>query len=160
MSITMMCHSINTNSKIYKLQERALGLVYKDSQSNLPSRDDAVSIQHQNLPVVATEMYKVEHRLAPDLMNDIFGKKNMSYETRDRPNFSNRTSKYTRYSLETIFFLSLKGWELLPQSITDSGSMNFTKVWNLGSCPCCLCKTYLPEISFVRLFSRRICFVL
>ena len=69
-----MCHSRNINSKINKLHERARKL-YKDIQSSceeLLSVDKAVSIPHQNLRMSAIEIYKVEHRLAPDIMNGIF----------------------------------------------------------------------------------------
>ena len=41
----------------------------------LLSRDNIVSIHHQNLPGVATDMYTVKHKLAPDILNGIFGQK-------------------------------------------------------------------------------------
>ena len=65
------------NSKINKLHERALRPACDDRQSTfeeLLNIDKSVTIHHRNLQVLATELYKVHHGLAPELMNDIFQK--------------------------------------------------------------------------------------
>ena len=36
------------------------------------SKNYLLTIHHRNLQVLATELYKVHHGLAPELMNDIF----------------------------------------------------------------------------------------
>ena len=46
-------------------------------------------------------MYKVEHRLAPEIMN-IFGQRDMSFETCNKPSSSSRTIKTTCYGWETV----------------------------------------------------------
>ena len=49
--------------------------VYDDRQSTfeeLLNIDKSVTIHHRNLQVLATELYKVHHGLAPELMSDIF----------------------------------------------------------------------------------------
>ena len=40
--------------------------------------DKPVTIDHRNLQVLATELYKVDHGLSPELMNDIFKKINVT----------------------------------------------------------------------------------
>ena len=63
------------NNKLNKLPERALRLAYDDRQSKfeeLLNIDKSVTIHHRNLQVLATELYKVHHGLAPELMNNIF----------------------------------------------------------------------------------------
>ena len=73
--LVWMCHGRTLNNKINKLYERALGLVYDDRQLTLKELlniDKSVTINHRNLQVLATELYKVHHGLAPELMNDIF----------------------------------------------------------------------------------------
>ena len=63
------------NNKINKLHETALRLVYDDRKSifeELLIIDKSVTIHHRNLQLFATELYKVHHALAPELMNDIF----------------------------------------------------------------------------------------
>ena len=70
-----MCHSRTLDSKINKLHERALRLVYDDRQSTfeeLLNINKSVTIHHRNVQVLATELYKVHHGLAPELINDIF----------------------------------------------------------------------------------------
>ena len=73
--LVWMCHSRILNNKINKLHERALRLVYDDRQSTfeeLLNIDKSVTIHHRNLQVLATELYKVHHRLAPERLNNIF----------------------------------------------------------------------------------------
>ena len=58
------CHSRALNNKINKLHERALQLVYDDWQSifeELLNIDRLGSVHHNNLQVLATELYKVQH---------------------------------------------------------------------------------------------------
>ena len=64
-----------------------------------------------------TELYKVEHELAPDNTYDIFGEKKMSSETCNRLRFSTRTIKCTCYQLETIFPRSKNVGKHKPENI-------------------------------------------
>ena len=69
-----MCHGRTLNNKIIKLHERVLRLDYDDRQSTfeeLLNIDKSLTIHHRNLRVLATELFKVHHGSAPDLMNDI-----------------------------------------------------------------------------------------
>ena len=71
-SLVWMCNSRILNNKINKLHERALRLVYDDRQSTfeeLLSIDKSVTIHHRNVQVLATELYKLHHGLAPELTN-------------------------------------------------------------------------------------------
>ena len=73
-----MCYGTTFNSKINKLHQRTLRLVYDHRQSifeELLNIDKSVTINHKNLQVLATELYKVHHRLAPELTKDIFKKR-------------------------------------------------------------------------------------
>ena len=68
-----MCHSIALSKKMNKLHERALQLVNEDRQSKfdeLLNIDKSVTIDYRNLQVIATELYKVHHGLAPELINE------------------------------------------------------------------------------------------
>ena len=68
--LVCMCHSQTLNNKtLKKLHERALRLVYDDRQST------SVTTHHRNLRVLSTELYKVHHGLASELMNDNLKKK-------------------------------------------------------------------------------------
>ena len=77
--LVCMFHSRKLNDKINAIHERTLRIAYCDKHSTfqqLLEKDNSVSIHHRNLQVLATEMFKVNMNLSPDLMNDIFLKKN------------------------------------------------------------------------------------
>ena len=81
-TLVWMCHSRSLNNKITKFHEGTLRLVDNDRQSTfeeLLNIDKSVTSHHRNLQVLATEVYKVHHRLAHELMNIIFLKKNVTY---------------------------------------------------------------------------------
>ena len=54
----------------------------------LLEKDNSVSIHHRNLQVLATEMFKVNMNLSPDLKNDIFLKRTNPYALRRNDTFS------------------------------------------------------------------------
>ena len=69
-------------NKLIEFQKRALWFIYKDIQSGFEEllfREKAVSIHQQNLQLLVTEKYEVEHDLSLSIMNVIFGQKLMSY---------------------------------------------------------------------------------
>ena len=71
--LVWMCHSRTLNNKINKLYDKALRLFYDDRQSTFEGLliiDKSVTIHHKNLQVIATELYKVHHELALELMNN------------------------------------------------------------------------------------------
>ena len=77
-----MFHSRKLNNEINTIHERTLRIAYCDKHSafqQLLEKDNSVSIHHRNLQVLATEMFKVNMNLSPDLMNDIFLKRTNPY---------------------------------------------------------------------------------
>ena len=97
--------------------------------------------------MLATELYKVHHGLVPELMNDIFKKRNVTYNFRKNSTFETRNIKSVYYGSETISFIGPKIWELLPSNIKDSENLNIFKS-NIKSsksenCPCRLWKLYI-----------------
>ena len=125
--LVWMCHSRTLNNKINKLHERALRLVYGDRQSTLEELlniDKSITIHHINLQVLARELFKVHHGLAPELMNNMFKKINVMYYFRKNSTFETRNIKSVYYGSEKISFLGLKVWGLLPSNIKDSENLN------------------------------------
>ena len=55
--------------------------------SQLLKIDKSVTIHHRNLKVLARELYKVHHGLAPELMNDIFKKRDVTSNYRNNSIF-------------------------------------------------------------------------
>ena len=88
--LVWMFHSRKLNNRINRLHERALRLVYKDSQlkfEDLLLKDNSFSIHHRNLQKLATEMYKVEKNLSPPTMKSIFPIREIPYDLRNKNPF-------------------------------------------------------------------------
>ena len=77
--IIWMFHSRCLNNKINRLHERCLRMIYNDKISNfeeLLSKDNSVSIHHNNIHVLAIEMYKFTNDMSRDIMNEVFKLRN------------------------------------------------------------------------------------
>ena len=105
--------------------------------------------------MLARELYKVHHGLAPELMNDIFKKRNVTYNFRKNSTFETRNIKSVYYGSETISFIGPKIWELLPSNIKDSENLNIfkpnIKSWVPENYLCRLCKLYFADVGFIEL---------
>ena len=88
------------NNKVNKRHERAVRLVCDNRQSifeELLNMDKSVNIHYRNLQLLATEFYKVHHRLAAELMNHIFKKRNVTDSFRKNLTFETRNIKSVYY---------------------------------------------------------------
>ena len=153
-----MCHSRTLNSKINKLQERALRVVYKDNHltfEELLDLDKSFTIHERNLQKLASEMYKVKHNLAPEPVQELFRE---SSELNNR-NFRNDKdwvlpkARTVNNGIETIRYRGPKTWNLVPKEIRESKSLGIfkskIKEWKPIGCTCRLCKNYVPELGFI-----------
>ena len=155
-SLIWMFHSRALNNKINSIHERALRITYNDSKSTfeeLLSKDNSVSIHHRNLQVLATEMYKIKNDMAPELLNAIFQNRTLPYNLRTNLSFSVRQVHSVYHGTESLSFLGPKIWELVPEDIKQSESLeifkNKIKKWVPLKCPCRLCRIYLQNIGFI-----------
>ena len=74
-----MFHSRQFNNRINKIHERALRLLYKDNKltfNDLSELNNSVTIHQRNLQILATEIFKVKNNLPPEIMTEVFEKKN------------------------------------------------------------------------------------
>ena len=70
-----MFHSRKLNSRVNKLHERALRIVYQDYASSfteLLEKDNSTTIHNRNIQLLATELFKVQNGLSPPFMIEIF----------------------------------------------------------------------------------------
>ena len=61
MPLVWICYNRSLNTRINRLHERCLGIVYNGKKSNfnvLLVKDGSVSIHYQNLQKLAVEMFK------------------------------------------------------------------------------------------------------
>ena len=151
-----MFHSRTLNTKIKKIHERALMIVFNDNNSSfeaLIQKAGTVKIHHRNLQILAVEIYKALHNYSSILMSELFKLKDIDYNLRGGKRLNSTNIKTVYYGTETISHLAPKIWEQVPEDIKDSSSLDiFTrkiKSWIPNSCPCKICKLYIPDIGYV-----------
>ena len=73
--LAWMCHSRANHSKINRLGERCLRIIYSDKTSSfeaLLEKEGPVSIHNRNFQLVATGMYKASKGLSPPIITELF----------------------------------------------------------------------------------------
>ena len=151
-----MHHSRKLNNKINKLHERALRLVYKDHISTFEElllQDESFTIHHRNLQKLATEMYKIKYNLSPIFMNLIFPISNNPYNMRKYQIFETHNIKSVYKGSETIAYRGPIIWNLVPDDIKTSKTLNEFKVkiktWKPDGCNCRICKLFINGLGFI-----------
>ena len=91
---------------------------------------------------------------SPPFLNEVFVQCQCNYELRGNNFLERRGVKSVRYGTESISSLTPKIWEILPNEIKDSDTLQTFKAkikkWVPIECPCRLCKIYLPQVGFIR----------
>ena len=80
--LVWMFLSRTLNNRITKIHERALRIVYNDDLSSfdeLLNRDNSFTIHARNIQALAIELYKVINGLSPEMMNQVFPLKDVSF---------------------------------------------------------------------------------
>ena len=147
--LVWMIHNGKLNKKISKVHERALRIVYEDhkaSFSELLNIDKSVTIHQRNLRYLLIEIYKVKKGISPTIMNEIFQFfENTVYELRSGVHLPGRNSRTVFFGTESIINLGAKLWNMVPENIKSSESLNVLKSeikhLTANHCPCCICKT-------------------
>ena len=154
--IWMFC-SRKMNRRINYIHYKALRIVYGDYTSSFDElllKDNSVCIHHRNIQKVAIEMFKVKEFLNPEIFRNLFDKNNNTKlnKTFHRPNVN--TVYQGEYSLRSFGPIV---WDcMVPDEIksitTLDGFKGEISRWLPDNCPCRLCKKYLPNLGFVKLF--------
>ena len=102
---------------------------------------------------MAIEIYKMMQGISPPLLNEMFVPRQSNYELRGNNFLERRRVKSVRYGTESILSLAPKIWEILPNEIKDSETLQIFKAkikkWVPVEWPCRLCKIYLPQVGFI-----------
>ena len=89
-----------------------LRLVYQNnglSFAELLEEDIFVKIYQRNLQVLATEIFKLKNRLAPEIMKKVFKIQNPGYNFRsEATHFKRENVKTTHYGIQLIRYLGPK----------------------------------------------------
>ena len=70
-SLVWMFLSWGLNNEINSLHEIALRITYRDKSSSLYDlfrKDNAISIYHRNIQILAIEMFKTKNNIAPEII--------------------------------------------------------------------------------------------
>ena len=100
-----MCHNHTKNNKML-LCKMFLCLLYNDKISSfhdLLEKDGSVSIHYKNLIALATEMYRIYHGMAPEIVTEIFPLRPQGqYNLRSWSDFTLTIVRAVNYGLESI----------------------------------------------------------
>ena len=150
-----MFHSRGLNNKINRIHERALRITYNDKSSSygeLLTKDGSATVHHRHIRALAIEIYKVMQRISLPLLNEVFVPRQCNYELRGNNFLERRRVKSVRYGTKSISSLAPKIWEVLPNEIKDSDTLQIFKAkikkWVPVQCTCRLCKIYLPQVNY------------
>ena len=140
--LVWMCHSRTNNSKINRLHERCLRIVYNDKQSSfneLLEKDGSVSIHMRKIQILATDMYKLISNLSLPIMNRVFKLNSDSrYNLRQILQFSRSLVKSVYHGTETVSYLGPKIWDILPDDYKTRQNLDTFKIeikkWKPENC--------------------------
>ena len=151
-----MFHSRQLNQKINKIQERALRITYKDTESTFSElllKDSADTIHTKNLQILMTEMYKTRNGLNPSFMQEIFCDNTTYYNLRNNNDFFQPRVRSVNNGTESVRFKGPQLWQMLPPTIRNSESIcqfkTKIKRRNGENCPCKLCRVFIPNLGLL-----------
>ena len=144
------------NTKINKLHERALRIVYKDERlsfQELLDKDGSITIHHRNLRRLAVEMFKVKNHLSPLPVLDLFKERPLKYRLRNERFWEIPRVHTVNFGKESLRYRGILTWELLPESIKTVKSLETFKArikdWKPQGCTCRLCSNYISNLGFI-----------
>ena len=118
------------NSRIDKLQERSLRILYKDDISTfeeLLEKDNAITVHEHNIQLLAIEMYKVKNDIKPNVLGNFVTNREERYNTRHHSQLFRDRANSTNYGMESIRILGPKIWDLVPNEMKLAGSLKSFK---------------------------------
>ena len=110
-----MYHSRTVNSKINKLHERCLGIMYNDKKwsfNKLLETDKSVPIHIKNLQVLATEMLKVCRDISCHIVRQSFHLRNNDPNLWQFSQFNLSNVRSVFSGTESISFLGSRVWNI------------------------------------------------
>ena len=112
--------------------------------------DNLVSIRNRNTQALITEIFKVKNNIAPEIMEELLTSKISPYDICNNNSFKRRRVNSAWHDTESMSYLGPKKWDLVPDEIKESESLNSfkfkIKTWVPDGCPCRTFKIYLVQI--------------
>ena len=99
-------------------------------------------------------MFKVKNVIPPEIMRELFAPKMSPYDLRNINSFKKSSVNSVWHGTESVSYLGPKIWDLVPNEIKKSQSLNgfkFTiKRWVPEGCLCRIWKIYLGQVGFIK----------
>ena len=159
-SLTWMFCGRKTNARTNHFHEIALRIVYRNNSlcfHQLLQIDKSYNIHHKNIQTLATELYEVKSNLSNQIMHEIFEKRqNVDYNLRFQTDFVLRVVNTIYFGLHSSRYFSLKIWDVIPEKIKNSLSLDEFKMkirqWAPSGCHFKLCRSYIQHVGYKDLF--------
>ena len=140
-----MFHDRGSNSKINRIQERALKLVCIVGGRELEvKREKNLSTHQRNLQLLMVEIYKAKHSISPEFMKDVFFENHNKYNLRSDNHLRLPKIVTTKYGTDDVMYRGYILWSSLPKDIKNSSTLSEFKrrliSWDGNICNCRLCK--------------------
>ena len=148
-----MFHSRTLEDRINKLHERALRVVYKDSNltfEELLEKDNSFTTHHRNLQHLAILMYKVKNNLAPLPVQEIF---KINSSDKAKSDWVIPKVRTEDNGLDAIRYRGPLTWNLLPEEIKSAKTLKSfktkVKLWKPHGCTCRICLSYINGVGYI-----------
>ena len=155
-----MFHGMQINDKINKLHERAPRIIYNDtvtSFENLLIKDKSFTIHHQNIQLLAIEIYQAIHNLPGGSLSEIFVRNNHNYNLRYESELLLSNANTVFKGESSISYFGLVIWSPIPFELRKASSYQIfrseIKRWRPTNCTCRLCKNYIGNLRFINISS-------
>ena len=111
------------NTKIEKIHNRALKIVYNDYDSEydaLLQRFGTNTVFQLRINRILNEVYKTVNKLNPSYLNPIFDVKSLPYALRDSLKLTQPIKDTTTFGLRSVSYVGSKLWNELPIHIKNA----------------------------------------
>ena len=108
----------------------------------------------KNIQTLAIELYKVKNNSANQIMQEIFEKRqNIDYNLGSQTDFVLPGVNTTYFGLHSLRYFSSKIWNVVPDEIKNSLSLDKFKImirqWEPSGCHCKLCRSFIQHVGYV-----------
>ena len=98
-------------------------------------------------------MFKSQKGLSPIIMQQVFPKRVIKYNLRSQTDYNSSGTGTVHKGTESLRSLGPKVWNLIPQDIKESESLDifYSNIKKLtpSNRPCKLCKIYVKDLGFI-----------
>ena len=127
------------------------------SFENLLIKDKSFTIHHQNIQLLAIEIYKAIHNLPGGNLSEFFVRNNHNYNLRSESELLLPNVNTVFKGQNSISYFGSVIWSSIPFELRKASFYlifrSEIKRWRPTKCPCRLCKNYIGNLGFINISS-------